>query len=235
MKKLSKRSQALAKAEQQPGTDTTLTESDKIPAALPPERQAAREKALKSYLSRSVPFEVEVIENTGGVLHLAPDWGGDLSHQLRKLSTFGTRSSSFAGHMTGCLAAVVRDRGEAMPRQSQINAGLAAVQAVAPKNELEAMLAVQMYATHDVAMEMLTRAKLAYNGQAMINCSSIATKLLRTYTAQIEALAKLRRGGEQKVIVEHVHVHEGGQAIVGSIDASSGGTVGRLKKRRATP
>jgi hypothetical protein len=33
--------------------------------------------------------------------------------------------------------------------------------------------------------------------------------------------AKLRRGGEQKVTVEHVHVYPGGQAIVGSVTHSS--------------
>jgi len=49
-----------------------------------------------------------------------------------------------------------------------------------------------------------------------------ASKLLRTYTAQVEALAKIRRKGEQKVRVEHVHVHCGGQAIVGSISHSPG-------------
>jgi hypothetical protein len=46
---------------------------------------------------------------------------------------------------------------------------------------------------------------------------NVASKLLRTYTAQVEALAKLRRKGEQKVRVEHVHVHPGGQAIVGAV------------------
>ena len=34
---------------------------------------------------------------------------------------------------------------------------------------------------------------------------------------QIEALAKLKRGGEQTVRVEHVHVYPGGQAIVGAV------------------
>ena len=34
---------------------------------------------------------------------------------------------------------------------------------------------------------------------------------------QIEALAKLKRGGEQTVRVEHVHVYPGGQAIVGKV------------------
>ena len=46
---------------------------------------------------------------------------------------------------------------------------------------------------------------------------ALATKLLRTYTMQMEVLAKLKRGGEQTVRVEHVHVYPGGQAIVGAV------------------
>ncbi len=53
-------------------------------------------------------------------------------------------------------------------------------------------------------------------------CGSLATKLLRTYTAQIDALARLRRGGEQRVIVQHVYVNEGGQAIVGNVNQPGG-------------
>jgi hypothetical protein len=49
-----------------------------------------------------------------------------------------------------------------------------------------------------------------------------ATKLQRTMAAQIEALARLRRGGEQNVIIKHVHVHDGGQAIVGNVQAGGG-------------
>ena len=42
---------------------------------------------------------------------------------------------------------------------------------------------------------------------------------------QMEVLAKLKRGGEQTVRVEHVHVYPGGQAIVGavSIQRAEGG------------
>jgi hypothetical protein len=42
-------------------------------------------------------------------------------------------------------------------------------------------------------------------------------KLMRTFTSQMEALRKHRNGGNQKVVVEHVHVHNGGQAIVGNV------------------
>jgi hypothetical protein len=48
-------------------------------------------------------------------------------------------------------------------------------------------------------------------------------KLLRTFTAQIEALQRHRGKGEQKVTVEHVHVHAGGQAIVGAVTPGGGG------------
>ena len=38
----------------------------------------------------------------------------------------------------------------------------------------------------------------------------------------MELLAKIRRGGEQTVRVEHVHVHAGGQAVVGNVSAPLG-------------
>ena len=56
-------------------------------------------------------------------------------------------------------------------------------------------------------------------------------KLVRTFTTQIEALKRYRTGGQQRVVVEHVTVNEGGQAIVGSV---SHGGVGAQKKTEPT-
>ena len=74
-------------------------------------------------------------------------------------------------------------------------------------------------------MEFLGRAKRAEYVPQLDASGNLAVKLLRTYTAQVEALAKLRRGGEQTVRVEHVHVHSGGQAIVGSVTPGGGTTL----------
>jgi hypothetical protein len=52
---------------------------------------------------------------------------------------------------------------------------------------------------------------------------NLAVKLLRTFAAQTEASQRYRGKGQQKVTVEHVHVHTGGQAIVGSVSQSGGG------------
>jgi hypothetical protein len=47
---------------------------------------------------------------------------------------------------------------------------------------------------------------------------SQANKLSRTYGSLLEALNRHRGKGQQKVTVEHVHVHSGGQAIVGHVE-----------------
>ncbi len=49
------------------------------------------------------------------------------------------------------------------------------------------------------------------------------TKLARTFGAQMEALKRYRTGGEQKVVVQHVHVSDGGQAaVVGNVNQNRG-------------
>jgi hypothetical protein len=82
------------------------------------------------------------------------------------------------------------------------------------------LLAAQMVATHSAAMECLCRAMLeeqTFEGRDQ-NLKH-ATKLLGLYTRQLEALDKHRGKGQQKITVEHVNVHAGGQAIVGNVEA----------------
>ena len=59
-------------------------------------------------------------------------------------------------------------------------------------------------------------------------------KLARTFAAQAEALKRYRSGGEQKMTVQHVHVADGGQAIVGNVNAPTEG-VGARKKSEDQP
>src|SRR5215204_7261491 len=117
-----------------------------------------------------------------------------------------------------------------------INAVLAVVDGVQPENEIEAMLAGQMAVTHALSLELLGRARRAEQLPQFESAATYATKMLRTFAVQAETLAKLRRGGEQKVTVEHVHVHSGGQAIVGAVTGGSplpGG--GKIPKSESQP
>ena len=54
---------------------------------------------------------------------------------------------------------------------------------------------------------------------------SQANRLSRTYTTLLEALNRHRGKGQQKVTVEHVHVHAGGQAVVGTVETQGGGDI----------
>lgn len=143
-------------------------------------------------------------------------------HLFSMHQAFGTGSNDFYNQQLGWVLAVMRRRGHDLPDDIEANAGIAAVAAVEPQNEVEAMLAVQMAGTHEVAMDMLSRARRTDNIDHLERYGTLATKLLRTYSTQLEALAKMRRGGAQKVTVEHVHVHEGGQAIVGNVNTGGG-------------
>jgi hypothetical protein len=83
------------------------------------------------------------------------------------------------------------------------------------------MLAVQLIASHSAAMECYQRAMLpeqTFEGrQAALGQ---AGKLSRTHV--LLALNRHRGKGQQKVTVEHVHVHAGGPAIVGNVRTPGG-------------
>ena len=109
-------------------------------------------------------------------------------------------------------------------RADQQTAILAFLAGVKPADVVEGIMATQLYASHAASMECYRRAMLP--GQPIegkqINLT-LATKLTKANAAQVEALNKYRGKGQQKVIVEHVHVYQGGQAIVGSV--TPGGSV----------
>src|ERR687887_1922326 len=86
------------------------------------------------------------------------------------------------------------------------------------------MLAAQLIAAHNAAMECYRRAMLreqTFEGRQQ--SLSQGGKLSRTSAALIEALNRHRGKGQQKVTVEHVHVHSGGQAVVGMVTPPGGG------------
>ncbi len=104
-------------------------------------------------------------------------------------------------------------------RNNLYSAAIAGLVGIGPKDELEGMLAAQLVACHNASMECYRRAMIGeqtFEGRRE-NLSQ-ANKLSRTYATLVEALNRHRGKGQQKVTVEHVHVHEGGQAIVGNVE-----------------
>jgi hypothetical protein len=101
---------------------------------------------------------------------------------------------------------------------------MAILQGINPQDEIEGMLAVQMVGVHNMAMDAMRSVMIPDQYPEARNWNANrANKLLKTFAAQVEALKKYRTGGQQKMTVEHVHVHKGGQAIVGSVTQGEGG------------
>lgn len=98
---------------------------------------------------------------------------------------------------------------------------------IGPKDEIEGMLAAQLIATHNAAMECYRRAShpdQTFDGRSLYLTQG--GKQSRTFAKLVEALNRHRGKGQQKVTVEHVHVHSGGQAIVGSVTGGRGASAG---------
>jgi len=113
--------------------------------------------------------------------------------------------------------------------ETLMNAGLAFLHGLKPKDELEGLLGAQLFGLHMLGMEMMRRVLLSNNvygneipklADANVNR---ADKLLRAFRETLTALLKYRgKSTQQRVTVEHVHVSEGGQAVVGAVGQAGG-------------
>lgn len=97
-----------------------------------------------------------------------------------------------------------------------------------PQDPIEARLCVQAHSLYAQGMKYLSRAESQDMMPQVDFCLKYATKLLRLHNETVAALAKLRRNGEQKVVVQHVNVSDGGQASVMAGNFKAEG--GRVKK-----
>jgi hypothetical protein len=103
-----------------------------------------------------------------------------------------------------------------------VDALIASLIEIAPTDGIEGMLAAQMVAVQDAAMDCLKRARhpeQTYEGRQLE--LKAAKNLMQIFNRQVEALGKHRGKGQQRITVEHVAVHAGGQAIVGNVDAGA--------------
>lgn len=92
--------------------------------------------------------------------------------------------------------------------------GLDAAQSIEAKNSLERMLAHQMALCHDAAFKAISQARDKEDTVDQVRLLNAGARLMETYQKGMLALHKVRTGGKQTVIVQHVHVTEGGQAVV---------------------
>jgi hypothetical protein len=100
-----------------------------------------------------------------------------------------------------------------------------------PSDQLEAILFAQMAGNHNLIMEFMRRAiRKEQLLEAAGEYTDRVSKLMGLFIRQLEALEKYRgKSFQQKVIVEHVYVGEGGKAIVGNVGGPTRGEGGKKK------
>jgi hypothetical protein len=210
---LRKRDRSMSRNPKQP---TTSVVSDKV-AALPMSRNP-RQPNLPVIPSKGpTPVRVRLRRVTASRAIAYPPDGEGREWWQRLKGALATSSSHFVDTSLQQLIAAARLPCSGIS-ETAVNASLAFIEGAKPQGEVECALVIQMACAHTAAMAVLARIGGAHGGDRSVTAmASSAARLLRAYAAQVEVLRRLRSGGSQLVRVEHVHVNEGGQAVIGNV------------------
>ena len=176
---------------------------------------------IESHKSRGLGLKLEGSAKTGHQIKL--------SRNDALLEIFGTADADQASALLShCLKVLKPDEaGDAGEANDERHFLLSIVKDMAPRDPVERMLAVQMAATHVATIRAGRWMATADNLPQLDAHYTGFNKLARTFAAQVEALRKHRNGGKQVVLVQHVNVADGGQAIVGQVRAGGGVHAGK--------
>jgi hypothetical protein len=172
--------------------------------------------AVRAYLAvkRKKPARPAVrVKEAGGKVNLELDHPNAAVANVLLRQVMGTTDKAFCDELLSQLANAT-GRG-AVPSEAVVNFSLSVIEGIAPRDQVETMLAAHMALASTLAhadnIPQLDSAGRAFN------------KLARTFAVQMEALKRYRTGGEQRVTVQHVTVNDGGQAIVGTVTPAGPG------------
>lgn len=176
---------------------------------------------------------VERTKNVPGLLKFAVSADGNLD-----LENSSVEAAAFWMELLGLthgeeLAALITQIAKTAPNNEAIaaivNRTLASIAAMKPRDTTETMLCAQMVAVHNATMRTASYNPMTFEGSGQ-QANSLA-KLAKTYVAQMEGLTRYRSRGQQRVVVEHLHVHDGGQVAVGTFGHQGGGVASNYEEQ----
>ena len=190
------------------------------------EAEAALVDALEAERAEAVPFPyAKLAECSDGAVKVTHDTYDDYRvSDAMVCRAFGTIEHGYAATLINDTAAASASQEAIASRADDVvNKAVLAATSLDAQSPAEGMLIAQMVAVHNTAMSALTRYHAAKTIPVADSYSNQANKLLRTFAAQMETLKRFRQKASQTVRVDHVHVNEGGQAIVGNVNQGGGG------------
>ncbi len=87
------------------------------------------------------------------------------------------------------------------------------------KTSLEKMHLHQLAVLHKTALEQINAANYTADSDVQAKHFQTANRLIRTFQQGLIALTRLRGGGMP--VIQHVHINEGAQAVVGTVQKES--------------
>ena len=146
------------------------------------------------------------------------------SHRRCLREAFGnTMSDEFVDVILGKLMEALRPGPFDQLEEPTLNAALAMIASMQPQSELQALLAVQIIATGFSGLRLLRQSQEHMTDTYINLYGPYAIKLLRLQNEMIQTFDRCRRGNKQTVEVRHVHIHSGGQGVVGIVNAAGDG------------
>jgi hypothetical protein len=91
-----------------------------------------------------------------------------------------------------------------------------------PKNRVEQMLLDLMAVSYKASLEMSSKGFLASDPADQTRLLNQSARMTETFHRSAVTFQRLQSGGNQQIIVQHVNVAQGGQAVVGNVHAGGG-------------
>jgi hypothetical protein len=107
------------------------------------------------------------------------------------------------------------------PGADTANAMLSFIGEAKPRDSVEAMIAMQMFAVNDEVMKAKYRLGVAKTEPELDREANRFAKLLRASCGLVLTYKNYHTGGPQTVTVQNVSVSDGGQAIVGNVSGGA--------------
>jgi hypothetical protein len=137
-----------------------------------------------------------------------------------RLAFGNTLSDEFAEFMLGKLITALRPGPFDHLDEATLNAAIAIISSINPQTELAALMAVQIAATGFAALKFLRQSQHHMDEIYIDVYGGFAAKLFRLQLEMIQAFDRHQRGNKQTMEVRHIHIHAGGQGVVGIVNAA---------------
>ena len=132
------------------------------------------------------------------------------------MDTLGTGDHDF---LNGVLTQLANASGSPtrIADESSLNFMLSVVTGNKPNDQIEAMIGVQMAVIHSAAMNAAHDLARSTNLLETESAERTLNKLVRSFTALVEARKRHRAVDDTMTVQNNVSVHDGGQAIMGNV------------------